>query len=102
MAEEARSNMPVAITLRDSWSQTVVVKDSMIHISHLPGQSLGPEAALPIQLELNDSEQSAFCIVEPDHMLSATTVADSFDCIRKAVLQSVSYTHLTLPTIYSV
>lgn len=26
-------------------------------------------------------------IIHPDHMLSATTVADSFDCTRKAVLQ---------------
>ncbi|CAK4031240.1 Hypothetical predicted protein [Lecanosticta acicola] len=36
---------------------------------------------------VTDDEGSPFLIVHPDHMLSATTVADSFDCIRKAVLQ---------------
>jgi DNA replication ATP-dependent helicase Dna2 len=38
---------------------------------------------------VDDSDDSPFLIVHPDHMLSATTVADSFDCLRKAVLQNL-------------
>jgi DNA replication ATP-dependent helicase Dna2 len=38
---------------------------------------------------VDDSDESPFLIVHPDHMLSATTVADSFDCLRKAVLQNL-------------
>lgn len=87
VAEEHRSNISVAITLRNSWSHTTVVKDNIIHISHLPSQNLNNHASPSVQIELNDTDQSPLIIVEPDHMLSATTVADSFDCIRKAVLQ---------------
>lgn len=36
---------------------------------------------------ISDADDSPLLIVHPDHMLSATTVADSFDCMRKAVLQ---------------
>lgn len=36
---------------------------------------------------IHDGEDGRILILHPDHMLSATTVADSFDCIRKAVLQ---------------
>lgn len=87
MAEEHRSKMSVAITLRDSWSHTPVTKGNVIHVSRLPSQKGAAQTSQAAQIELNDSERSAFIIVEPDHMLSATTVADSFDCIRKAVLQ---------------
>lgn len=38
------------------------------------------------QITINDADNSI--IVHPDHLISATTVADSFDCMRKAVLQN--------------
>lgn len=60
---------------------------NVIHVSHLPGRLKDDKFFSTSQLELNDGEASAFLVVHPDHMLSATTVADSFDCIRKAVLQ---------------
>lgn len=41
----------------------------------------------PGQIVISDDEHSPLLIIHPDHMLSATTIADSFDCIRKAVLQ---------------
>lgn len=87
MAKEDRTSSHVAITLRGSWAATSVTKGHIVHVSHLPGQTKGHEFFASQQLELNDNEESAFLVVHPDHMLSATTVADSFDCTRKAVLQ---------------
>ena len=46
-----------------------------------------PPSSPPGQITISDTDESHLLIVHPDHMLSATTVADSFDCIRKAVLQ---------------
>ena len=68
---------------------TSISQDDVIHIAYLRhsdlliGNSQNPVG----QVILSDDEHSPFIIVHPDHLLSATTVADSFDCIRKAVLQ---------------
>ena len=89
VAKEERTGAHVSITLRDSWAETTLTKGYVIHVSHLPGQGRLKDSDFfsSQQLELNDDESSAFLVVHPDHMLSATTVADSFDCTRKAVLQ---------------
>jgi DNA replication ATP-dependent helicase Dna2 len=56
-------------------------------VSYPPGHTKDEAFFSSQQLILDDSEESAFIVIHPDHMLSATTVADSFDCTRKAVLQ---------------
>lgn len=52
------------------------------------------------QITIDDHEN--LIIVHPDHLVSATAVADSFDCLRKAVLQDrVKATSPTSkPTVY--
>ncbi|KAH9831686.1 DNA replication ATP-dependent helicase/nuclease dna2 [Teratosphaeria destructans] len=90
MAEDEHKTGMVAITLRDSWTHTTVSRGNIVHIAHLP-EPRNPDPPPPAtpagQLLVSDDEHSVFLIVHPDHMLSATTVADSFDCLRKAVLQ---------------
>ncbi|KAK6443340.1 DNA replication endonuclease-helicase Dna2 [Oleoguttula sp. CCFEE 5521] len=86
LAEEDRSKRTVTISLRGSWYSTAVSAGHTVHLACLPGQSHRPQPALG-QLLVDDADDSPLLIVHPDHMLSATTVADSFDCIRKAVLQ---------------
>lgn len=89
MAEDERTKRMTAITLRDSWAMTSVSAGNVVHVAHLRHAEAYPSvpASPPSQVIVGDDEQSALLIVHPDHMLSATTVADSFDCIRKAVLQ---------------
>lgn len=72
--------------LRGSWTHTAVAEGDIIHVSKAPQAEPAPPLA-PGQLLLDDSNTSPLLIVHPDHMISATTVADSFDCVRKAVLQ---------------
>lgn len=80
---------PIAITLRGSWTDTPIAPGNIIHIANAP-QSEPTELPCPSgQVMIDDSNYSPFLIVHPDQMLSATTVADSFDCIRKAVLQNL-------------
>ena len=88
LSEDERSRNPTAITLRDSWTATTVSPGDIVYVAHLrqPKPSTAP-ASPPGQFEVSDTDPSPVIVVHPDHMLSATTVADSFDCIRKAVLQ---------------
>jgi DNA replication ATP-dependent helicase Dna2 len=86
VAESERTSIPVSINLRDSWFHTSIAAGTIVHVAHLrqnPNQS-----STPGQFIISDVEESPLLIVHPDHMLSATTVADSFDCMRKAVLQN--------------
>ncbi|KAK4547339.1 hypothetical protein LTR36_000995 [Oleoguttula mirabilis] len=89
MAEDERTKSMIAITLRDSWAMTSVSAGNIVHIAHLrhAEPELAASASPPGQVFISDAPHSASLIVHPDHMISATTVADSFDCIRKAVLQ---------------
>ncbi|KAK1052067.1 DNA replication endonuclease-helicase Dna2, partial [Friedmanniomyces endolithicus] len=89
MAENERTRKTVAITLRDSWTTTAVSPGDVAHLSELPHHKAEstPSSDPPGQHTVSDDNASALLIVHPDHMLSATTVADSFDCIRKAALQ---------------
>ncbi|USW46949.1 Putative PD-(D/E)XK endonuclease-like domain superfamily, DNA replication factor Dna2 [Septoria linicola] len=86
--EDEATGLPAAITLRGSWATTPVSQNAIVHIAHIRRGGSPASARSPAgQVLVSDAEQSPLLIVHPDHMLSATTVADSFDCIRKAVLQ---------------
>ncbi|KAK5112827.1 hypothetical protein LTR85_011161 [Meristemomyces frigidus] len=89
MAEDERTKRMTAVTLRGSWAWTSVAAGNIVHVAHLRQTDSYPAvpASPPGQITVSDDEHSALLIVHPDHMLSATTVADSFDCTRKAVLQ---------------
>lgn len=66
-----------AITLRQSWFETHCTPGSYVHVV---GQF-----SMTGQITIDDAEN--LIIVHPDHLISATVVADSFECIRRAVLQ---------------
>ncbi|KAK3669509.1 DNA replication endonuclease-helicase Dna2 [Recurvomyces mirabilis] len=86
LAEHHRTSKPTAITLRDSWSlSTIVNVGNIVHVAEIPG--LPTSADPPGQITIGDHENSALLIIHPDSMLSATTVGDSFDCVRKAVFK---------------
>ncbi|KAL1958605.1 hypothetical protein VTO42DRAFT_4202 [Malbranchea cinnamomea] len=77
LVQEEKTKRGCAITLRDSWFDTPCTKGSYIHL-------------------IGDFNNMGQCIVDnennliilhPDHLLSATVVADSFTCPRRAVLQ---------------
>nr|POE54926.1 dna replication atp-dependent helicase/nuclease dna2 [Quercus suber] len=89
MTEEERTSRPTAIALRGSWIQTTVAPSNIVHIAHIRtlGQCSLASPSPPGQMIVSDDKNSPLLVVHPDHMLSATTVADSFDCLRKAVLQ---------------
>lgn len=66
-----------AVVLRETWFDSPCSKDSYIHI-------------------IGDFDAKGHCVIDnsknmiivhPDHLISATVVADSFSCIRRAVLQ---------------
>ncbi|WPG99593.1 Hypothetical protein R9X50_00241100 [Acrodontium crateriforme] len=90
IAEDERNLTPYAITLRDSWVDTAVALGNIVNIakSYHSADSFNITESTPAgQIVVNDDNTSSLLIVHPDHMISATTVADSFDCVRKAVLQ---------------
>ncbi|KAJ5679422.1 hypothetical protein N7462_007666 [Penicillium macrosclerotiorum] len=75
--EDERTRSRKAIILRESWFDTPCSKDSFIHL-------------------VGDFNSSGQCVVDnahnmiilhPDHLISATVVADSVDCQRRAILQ---------------
>lgn len=73
--EKTRQNK--AITVRQSWFDSPYSPGSYVHL-------------------IGDFDQAGQCVVDevqnllilhPDHLISATVVADSFSCTRRAVLQ---------------
>lgn len=65
------------ITLRQTWLETHCAPGSYVHV-------VGRFSKTG-QITIDDAEN--LIIVHPDHLISATVVADSFECIRRAVLQ---------------
>lgn len=63
--------------LRETWFDSPCSKDSFIHIIG----DFDPSGQCVVDNSKN------MVIVHPDHLISATVVADSFSCIRRAVLQ---------------
>jgi len=92
LVEEGTSNISKAITLRQSWLDTHCLPGAYVHV-------VGSFSRAG-QITIDDREN--LLIVHPDHLVSATAVADSFDCLRKAVLQDrVKATSPTSkPTVY--
>lgn len=77
MVEEEKTKLFKAITLRQAWYDTPCTPDSFVHV-------------------IGDFSNTGQCIIDdhhnmlilhPDHLISATVVADSFGCLRRAVLQ---------------
>lgn len=75
--KDEKTRVRKTIILRESWFDTPCSKDSFIHL-------------------VGDFDPFGQCIVDntnhmvilhPDHLISATVVADSIDCQRRAVLQ---------------
>ncbi|KAL2378061.1 hypothetical protein RJZ90_006283 [Blastomyces dermatitidis] len=75
--QEEKTNNNRTITLRESWYDTPCSKGSYIHLigsfDHM-GRCV-----------VDNSDN--MIILHPDHLISATVVADSFTCPRRAVLQ---------------
>ena len=77
LVEDEKTRARKVIILRESWADTPSSKESFIHL-------------------VGDFDASGQCVVDnannmiilhPDHLISATVVADSTDCQRRAVLQ---------------
>lgn len=75
--QEERTQQKRALVLRESWFDSPCTNGSYIHL-------------------IGDFDSTGQCIVDnsqnmiilhPDHLISATVVADSFSCQRRAVLQ---------------
>ncbi len=63
--------------MRQSWFDTPCTSGSYVHVSG-DFTSTG-------QCTIDDSQ--GLIILHPDHLISVTVIADSFGCIRRAVLQ---------------
>jgi DNA replication ATP-dependent helicase Dna2 len=77
LVEDEKTKLFKAITLRQSWYDTPCTKDSFVHV-------IG-EFSKTGQCIIDDHQN--MLILHPDHLISATVVADSFGCLRRAVLQ---------------
>lgn len=77
LVEEEKTKLFRAITLRQAWYDTPCTKDSYVHV-------IGDFSSTG-QCVIDDHHN--MLILHPDHLISATVVADSFGCLRRAVLQ---------------
>ncbi|KAH4860645.1 DNA replication ATP-dependent helicase/nuclease [Parastagonospora nodorum] len=77
LVEEEKTKLFKAITLRQAWFDTPCTPGSFVHI-------IG-EFSSTGQCIVDDHNN--MIILHPDHLISATVVADSFGCLRRAVLQ---------------
>ncbi|PHH51586.1 DNA replication ATP-dependent helicase/nuclease dna2 [Ceratocystis fimbriata CBS 114723] len=71
------SNPTVTVFLRDIWAEPDLEPGPWAYVT-------GPFSADGVCIV--DMDQNYF-ILEPDHLVSITTLADAFNCVRKAVLQ---------------
>ncbi|CAO2650600.1 Nn.00g018920.m01.CDS01 [Neocucurbitaria sp. VM-36] len=77
LVEEEKTKLFKAITLRQAWYDTPCTAGSFVHV-------IG-EFSSTGQCVIDDHHN--MLILHPDHLISATVVADSFGCLRRAVLQ---------------
>ena len=77
LVEDSQTKINKAITLRQSWYDTRCEKGSFVHVIGTFG--------IDGQCLIDDAYN--MLIVHPDHLISALVVADSFGCLRRAVLQ---------------
>lgn len=78
MVEEEKTKLFKAITLRQAWYDTPCTPDSFVHV-------IGKFSKTG-QCIIDNAHN--MLILHPDHLISATVVADSFGCLRRAVLQN--------------
>lgn len=90
--EDEETKMSKAITLRQSWTDTRCTKGSYVHV-------IGQFSSTG-QCVIDDAHN--MLILHPDHLISALVVADSFGCIRRAVLQDrvKATSDASPPTVY--
>ncbi|EEP78634.1 conserved hypothetical protein [Uncinocarpus reesii 1704] len=77
LVQEEKTKLNRAITLRESWFDMPCKKGFYLHLIgefNTAGQCIVDDA-------------NNMIIIHPDHLISATVVADSFSCQRRAVLQ---------------
>jgi len=77
LVKDEKTKLQKIVILRESWFDTPCIKESYIHL-------IGEFDAAG-QCIVNDSHN--MIILHPDHLISATVVADSISCQRRAVLQ---------------
>lgn len=77
MVEEEGSTMVKSIILRESWLDTRCTAGSYVHV-------IGSFDMHGLCI-VDDSQN--ILILHPDHLISALVVADSYSCMRKAVLE---------------
>jgi DNA replication ATP-dependent helicase Dna2 len=77
LVEEEKTKLLKAITLRQAWYDTPCTPSSFVHV-------IG-QFSKTGQCVVDDRQN--MLILHPDHLISATVVADSFGCLRRAVLQ---------------
>lgn len=77
LVEEEKTKLFKAITLRQAWYDAPCTPGSYVHV-------IG-DFTTGGQCLIDDSQN--MLILHPDHLISATVVADSFGCMRRAVLQ---------------
>ncbi|KAJ3139764.1 Tripartite DNA replication factor [Physocladia obscura] len=79
---EESSLQEVTAKLCETWNTTEVEAGSYVHIIESPKP---PQTNTMITI----SDAQNYIITNPDTLVSATHVADSFDCIRKSVFQNM-------------
>ncbi|KAK2737173.1 Tripartite DNA replication factor [Myotisia sp. PD_48] len=92
--EEDKTKIRRTIVLRDSWFDSECSNGSFIHL-------LG-EFDCSGQCVVDDENNAI--VLHPDHLISATVVADSFACSRRAVLQdrTKATSQVTKPQVYGL
>lgn len=92
LVQDERTNQRGIIHLRESWFDTPCTKDSYIHL-------IGEFNTVGGCVVDNSNNM---IILHPDHLISATVVADSVNCQRRAVLQDriKSTSDLGRPQVY--
>ncbi|KAF9299999.1 Tripartite DNA replication factor [Mortierella antarctica] len=91
--QEDGTENKTTIYLRESWISTSLSTDD---IFHTVGALVYPTGERVID------NTNGFIIVKPDNLISTTVLADSFNCIRKSIVESriIKPYDLTLPLIH--
>ncbi len=92
VVEEEKTNLLKIITLRQAWIESPCSPGSYVHV-------IG-EFSSAGQCIIDNGNN--LLILHPDHLISATVVADAFGCTRRAVLQDRVKTtsQSSPPTLY--
>ncbi|PHZ11946.1 Dna2-domain-containing protein [Rhizopus microsporus ATCC 52813] len=71
------SNTAITARLRDDWLQTTISVGNVVHIPFTNNTT-----------EVIIDQRKNFIIVHPDRLISCTTVAESYHCLRRSILQT--------------